>query len=375
MKKILLIALAVLPLMADAQDTFTIKAKVGVASAPGKAYLLYKDGDKNAVDSASLSNGNFEFTGRIQEPTLARLIVDHKGVGFLKANAASDMNMIYLEKGVIGITARDSLKRAVFTGSALNLEYEKYQKFVSAPNEELRKIGMLYREEFRKKQKDSIKLKKFEEKSAQVIKEYTVLQYEFIKANPDSYVSLAVLREAAGAIIDVNVVGPAFNSLSPRVRNSSAGQEFNKFISKKRGLQLGQMAPDFTQNDVNDQPVKLSSFRGKYVLIDFWASWCVPCRAENPALVKAYNKYKDQGFSVIGVSLDRPGKKEDWLKAIKMDGLPWTHVSDLQFWKNSVAVLYGIKSIPQNFLLDKEGKIVAVNVMGADLEDTLDRIF
>jgi thiol-disulfide isomerase/thioredoxin len=119
----------------------------------------------------------------------------------------------------------------------------------------------------------------------------------------------------------------------------------------------------------------LSSYKGKYVLIDFWASWCGPCRQENPNVVKAYNKYKTKKFTIIGVSLDKPGAKDAWMSAIKNDGLTWTQVSDLQFWDNKAAKLYGITSIPQNFLLDPTGKIIAKNLRGGDLEAKLAEIF
>ena len=126
---------------------------------------------------------------------------------------------------------------------------------------------------------------------------------------------------------------------------------------------------EFTQNDTAGVPVKLSSLKGKYLLIDFWASWCGPCRAENPNLVKVYNKYRGKNFHILGVSLDRPGQKEKWMKAIYDDKLEWTQVSDLQFWNNEVAKQYGIRAIPQNLLLDPEGKIIAKNIRGEELEN------
>lgn len=128
---------------------------------------------------------------------------------------------------------------------------------------------------------------------------------------------------------------------------------------------------DFSQNDVNNRPVKLSDFRGKYVLLDFWASWCGPCRQENPNVVKAYKTYKDKNFTVLGVSLDQPGKKQDWLQAIEKDGLTWTQLSDLQGWKNAASTLYGVRGIPANFLIDPQGKIVGKDLRGAALEKKL----
>lgn len=134
---------------------------------------------------------------------------------------------------------------------------------------------------------------------------------------------------------------------------------------------VGKEAPDFSMPDVNGKEVKLSSFRGKYVLVDFWASWCGPCRSENPNLVDAYNKFKDKNFTVLGVSLDRPGQKDKWLQAIKDDQLTWTNISDLQYWSSPVVSLYGFDGIPFNVLLDPQGKVIGEGLRGAQLEGKL----
>jgi len=283
--------------------------------------------------------------------------------------------LLYLEKGNINITGQDSVKNALISGSKINDENKSYNVLVAAPEKAMTMLNSQYQAASESQRNDQAFMDGLQVRYDKAKEEKRLLQYQYIKQNPDAYRSLLTLIELGEPDMDVATIEPLFNGLSVAIRTSPTGLEFTKSISAARAVAIGVIAPLFTQNDANDQPVSLTSFRGKYVLLDFWASWCGPCRGENPNIVKAYDQYKNKNFTVLSVSLDRPGKKDDWLAAIKADGLEWTQVSDLKFWDNEVAKQYGIRAIPQNFLIDPNGKIIDRNLRGDELNKKLAALF
>ena len=374
---LLITSLGVQALLAQ-NSKFTINGDITALKAPAEWVILsYYVNDRHITDSAPVRQGNYVFGGHIAEPVLARLSVRFKANAEgnrMPVNSQRDYASIFLQAGTLKVVSLDSFANVTVAGSKADDEYRSLEEIAKPYNNML---DELYRQSSIARKNKEAELSRIIEKKIDSLSSQANenIYGAYVKKNPGSPIAIYALRNWAGYEIDADKIEPVFKTLPLAIQNTASGKEMQAKIAIAKKTGIGQMAIDFTQNDTLSKPVTLRSFRGKYVLLDFWASWCGPCRLENPNLVREFNKYSGKGFQVLSISLDKPDGKEKWLKAIHDDGLNWAHVSDLQFWNNAVARQYGIEAIPQNLLLDPTGKIIAKNLQGEELDKKLATIY
>jgi peroxiredoxin len=361
-----------------AQKGFTISGDVSKVKDPvAKVYLNYYADGKSTMDSAEVKDGKFSFTGTLADPVMGSLRAKYQEVPGAKSMKAisynRDIKQVFLENSKIKMASVDSFANATIKGSKSHTAYVSWTDLTKEETAQSAALNKEYSEYYKKK--DQAGMDKIDAAFDKLTEQKNIKNKQYLKDNPSSPIAMFVLKQYAGYDINADDVEPMFLALPEQLRASPAGKDMTEKLETAKKTGIGKMAMDFTQNDTLGNPVSLSSFRGKYVLIDFWASWCGPCRQENPNVVKAFNAYNSKGFTVLGVSLDQPTAKDKWMKAIHDDKLTWTQVSDLKYWKNDVAVQYGIQAIPQNFLIDPQGKIVGKNLRGEALNKKLASLF
>ncbi len=370
MKKLFFAAFMLASVQLFAQLKFTINGSVaGMKDTVEKVFINYRLNGEWKQDSVAIADKKYSVSGTIDEASLAYVRASYKRAVPQRVNQKRDVTSIFLEGTTMTATHTDSFSNVKVKGSKSNDEYVVLNEKMKPINAEIEQLNNDYRA--LAANKDEAGIAKLEEKYNGIEKRQKEIYKSEFQKNPSSPLALYLLERYAGYDINADDIDPLFAMLPASAKESKSGQAMTEKLNVARITGIGKTAPEFTQNDTLGNPVSLASFRGKYLLVDFWASWCGPCRKENPNVVKAFTKYKEKGFTILGVSLDQPNAKDRWMKAIHDDQLTWTHVSDLQYWKNAVAVQYGVQAIPQNFLIDPAGKIIAKNLRGEDLDKKL----
>jgi peroxiredoxin len=322
--------------------------------------LFHKvNGEEVVIDTTIIIDGKATFSG-----TLIGLPESY----YLRVEDEPRPISFFLENATININSHiDSLHKAKVGGSLLNDRYTEFVNSQAGINKVMRPLFSIYQEA--KSAGDITKMEEIDSIYYSLEGELNRLSVEFIGNNSDNILGPYQASRVYYTDSKVDELDSILSQFSPELNESNYVKRLQSSIEKWAKLKIGMVAPDFTQSDSTNTAVSLANFRGKYLLVDFWASWCGPCRAENPNIVVAYNKYHDKGFDILGVSLDNDRAK--WLASIKKDGLYWHQVSDLNGWKNEVSLSYGIRAIPYSVLIDPDGVIIGKNLRGAELHKAL----
>lgn len=358
------------------QTVFRIKGNLADTSRDGeKVVLNYFNGDKRVVTSAVIQAGVFVLEGIVKSPARAKLTLG-PSKEMVKTNlwVSPEECEFFIEGGEITLNGYPFKKADIKVPGQSEQDFLKLQAVVQPFKEkaDASYISMLHaivdrNPEARKR--DSLL-------NAGYKKQVDSVEVAFLQGYPASYVSLDLLKDRINPTslsLKLHTVTDWYNHLSQPVRQSVAGKQLAETIATATRLAPGKQAENFVLNDTLGNPVQLSAFKGKYVLLDFWASWCIPCRAENPGIARAYERFKDRNFTVLSVSLEKPGDRSAWVAAIVKDKLTWTQVAPLkQEERDAITRLYGIQSIPMNFLIDPQGKIVANYLRGDQLMKKLE---
>lgn len=352
---------------ANAQQQYTVRGNVTGFTAPGKVFLLFRDGDRKVFDSTTIQDGKFTFEGTVEDPTDAAMYIRANrlpGQPSEQESRTSERENIrfMLEPGTVLIEG-EHLNIAKVTGKS----QQDYTAFHQAVDQASDSAYQVWKAQLGTLPEDSAA--SFHRLLFARAAKSREASLRFVLSHPDSYISYDVFKQNTVYIIDPKELELMRKALEPAFGERPQFTIAAGRLDMALKLAIGQPALPFTQTDNNGKEVSLSDVKGKYVLIDFWASWCGPCRQEYPHLKSAYAQFKDKNFEIVGVSLD--DKKELWLGAIQSNGFKWIQLSDLKGRQNAIAQAYGVAAIPQNFLIDPQGKIIAKNLRGAALEETL----
>lgn len=331
-----------------------------------RAYLIKVENGRNitATDTAIVFNGAFRFKGNINGAKMRALKID----------GVRGQTSVFIEPGIINVEIyKDSIHKSKIEGTHNNSVFNDYKNQYQEKIEAIEAVKAA----FLSSKGDTEALKALQIKRDSLRSKLKNFGYEFIEINNDSDFSLFILEGLTSKKgFDVELATKAFKSIDEAIKTKSeSNQQISIQIKQKiqsnpnrQKVKIGMQAPDFSAPNPQGKQITLSEIKGKVTIVDFWASWCKPCRIENPNLVKLYDKYHSRGLEIISVSLERGNQKAFWIEAIKKDQLSWYNVSNLKFWQDPIAQAYSVNSIPATFILDENGTLIAERLRGAELE-------
>jgi peroxiredoxin len=346
------------------QSNYTIHVKAKGAK-DDVAYLVKQtaDGKQVKIDSTDMKNGEATFTGTLEYPEFYFIQLKNQQ---LYLPLFADNEEITATGNITDMRSRE------VTGSKAQEEFAEVIDSLNTYSRQERQLGMQYQQA--RQNGDTVLMQELENQYEQINTEKSAYLKDYVISHPKSVPAAFVFLYNL-SMYELEDMDTVVSSLDPSIAGSEYVKELTDKVAALKRVSVGQPFTDFTLNDPDGNPVPLSSIAGhdNYVLVDFWASWCQPCRAENPNVVKAYRLYHDKGFDVFGVSFDK--EKDKWIQAIKDDSLVWTQVSDLNYWQCEAGKIYGVQAIPHNILIDPNGIIIDKNIRGEELQEKLSSIF
>lgn len=326
---------------------------------------LAKGGKTEPVDTAEVKNG--KFTTKLPK-------VDFQTLNILRIEDTRG-NMLFINENepMTATVYKDSLRRSKIKGGKANDVFKQYVDHLAEERDKRVALSKKYGQSAIRK--DPQVRKKAMAEKARIEKKNIAYRKKLIQDNPNSLAAVFVFSDVLRSkSMSTPEMKKLYEGLSPQVKNTFIAEQINDQLTQRTAVSIGSKAPSFSAKTPEGEELALEDAMGKYTLIDFWASWCKPCRIENPHLVKAYKKYHGDGLNMLGVSLDKKNGRKRWIKAIEDDNLEWPQVSNLQFWNGPIAKQYNVRSIPANFLLDENGKIIAKDLRGATLEKKMEEL-